>query len=227
MTVLATTAREARPRTLADEHSVLLWQTCAFADELVDATGARGTLLPAYDRMLGFLHHRLLPYLGAEERRLPTGELRDGHLAGILLADHDRIRADVENVEAARTRRLLSIATSALVTRLDRHVQREASWVSADAQAVDDVELSVWMAPILLADEIDLDALPHDVSDRLVLARLRQLRPGDTVRLRAAHDLHPVWVHLQRLTPGEHAWAYDEQGPEVWTATIRRRSAGA
>lgn len=82
---------------------------------------------PAYDAMLEFLHHRLLPYLRDEERRLPPSTLRDEHMTRLLLTDHERLRADVDNIESSRTRRLLALASGVLV---DRHVRREGRWVA-------------------------------------------------------------------------------------------------
>jgi hypothetical protein len=49
----------------------------------------------------------------------------------LLLTDHDRLRADVENVATSRTRRLVTLAAAALVDRLDRHMRREQAWIRA------------------------------------------------------------------------------------------------
>ena len=115
---------------LADEHSVLLWQTCAFAEDLSESARSRQRLSPAFDAMLEFLHHRLLPYLDDEERELSPAGLRDEHMARLLLADHDRLRLDVANVESSRTRQLLALSSDALVDRLERHVRREERWIA-------------------------------------------------------------------------------------------------
>jgi len=175
---MAATTHNTPYRELTDEHSVLLWQTCAYADELVDTARSRRPLNPAFDTMLDFLHHRLLPYLSAEERQLSGSELRDEHFTQVLLTDHNRIRAGVENVEAARTRLMVTTSTAALVSRLDRHVQREETWVTdtdLHQRATEGAAApAAWALPLLLAAEIDLDALPHDTCDRLVLTRLQR-----------------------------------------------------
>ncbi len=215
----------ARAAGIADEHSVLLWQTCAYADELIETADSHRRLAPTYDAMLGFLHHRLLPYLVGEESRLGETALRDAHLAHTLLADHDRLRDDVENVEASRTRRLLSLAAAALVERLGRHVQREESWVT-DATAHEPArptDLASWALPLLLDDDIEIDALPAEGRDVLVLERLRRMRPGESVRLHAGHDLHPLWLRHQRGSRGAHAWVYEENGPRRWSVRVTRR----
>jgi hypothetical protein len=115
---------------IADEHDLLLWQACAYADDL-EAASTADRLGPAHDAMVGFLHDRLLPYLGAEELRLTPNRLRDDHMFALLLTDHDRLRADVENVATSRTRRLVTLAAAALVDRLDRHMRREQAWIRA------------------------------------------------------------------------------------------------
>lgn len=146
---------------LVDEHSVLLWQTCAYAEDLIDAARSKQRMTPAYDAMLQFLHYGLLPYLSREEQQLPPSELRDEHMIPLLLADHERLRDDVDNVELSRTRRLLTLATGALVDRLDRHVRREESWVTnASTGVVADADLNDWALPLLLSHDIDLVALP-------------------------------------------------------------------
>ena len=199
---------------LADEHSVLLWQTCSYADALVTAATSGGPLGTPYDAMLGFLHYRLLPYLSSEERALLPSERA-------LIGDHNRIRGDVEDLDLARTRRTLATTSAALVRRLDEHVQRE------DALGVTGPgggrPPAAWALPLLLTDEIDLTALPPDSAAPLVLARLRRMRNGETVLLHGDYDLHVVWRRLHAVAPGDHAWSYDRTGPDRWTARVTRR----
>lgn len=116
---------------LTDEHALLLWQACAHADDVAEAALTGRLLTPSVSALSGFLHHRLLPYLAVEEEQLATNELHDEHLVRMLLSDHSRIRADVDNIEASTTRPLLAIAASAIVARLERHAEREEAWVSA------------------------------------------------------------------------------------------------
>lgn len=220
MTALMTSAAPIR-----DEHSVLLWQTCAYAEDLRDAAESGRRLAPAYDAMLDFLHYRLLPYLTNEERQVPAARLRDDHLLRLLVADHDRLRADVDNIESSRTRRLLTLAGDALVARLDRHVRREESWLTDPAGDPTRAELQDWALPLLFGDVIDLDALPPDHHDALVRQRLAWMRPEDTVWLESAHDLHPLWRQLHACDHHGHAWVYEAEGPPRWRARITRRSA--
>src|SRR4051794_1308260 len=113
---------------LSDEHSILLWETCAYSDELVRSADSTVGIDAASDALLEFLHYRLLPYLYAEERRLRDSGLRDRALADLLVADHDRIRAHVDTLAASRTPHLRVMSSRALVDCLERHVQREQSW---------------------------------------------------------------------------------------------------
>jgi uncharacterized protein (DUF2249 family) len=212
---------------LADEHSVLLWQTCAYAEDLSDAAEPGRRLTPAYDAMLEFLHYRLLPYLSDEERQLPPSKLRDEHMTRLLLADHDRLRADVDNLESSRSRRLLTLASYVLVDRLDHHVRREERWIAdPTVGAADTVHLEEWAVPLLLTDDIDLDALPAEHRSNLVIARLQRMHPGDTLRLHADHDLHALWRRHHAGSPDTHAWVYEADGPADWIARITRRDGG-
>jgi uncharacterized protein (DUF2249 family) len=220
----------AEPVAIADEHSVLLWQTAAYAEDLTDAARSSRRLTPAYDAMLGFLHYRLLPYLSAEEREIDPGRLRDEHLTRQLMADHERLRADVDNVESSRTRRLLMLAAEVLVDRLDHHMRREEAWVTDACADVDLPNLDIdeqWALPLLLRGDIDLDALPETVRDALVLGRLQRMRRGETLRLHASHDLHDLWRRHHRLDAASHAWVYEQSGPTEWVARVTRRADDA
>ena len=120
------TLTHCRTDDLTDEHGLLLWQTSAYVDDLHDGRGDRAARLTL---LLGFLHQRLVPYLAAEEVRLLGSGLRDGHLTRLLLADHERLRAHVENIERSRTAELADMAATALLLRLERHARREERWV--------------------------------------------------------------------------------------------------
>lgn len=224
MTTMTVSAAPAAP--IFVEHSVLLWQTCAYADDLSKAARSARMLTAAYDAMLEFLHYRLLPYLSEEECRLPGARLRDERMRGLLLTDHERLREDVDNIEASRTRRLLALTADALVERLDRHVRREEVWVADQGidRAAEADQLS-WALPLLLTNDIDVDALPAPYRERLVLQRLARMRPGEAIRLQAGEDLHPLWRRQNGCTPDSHVWVYEAAGPRQWRARVTRRSA--
>jgi len=212
---------------LIDDHRVLLWQICAYADDLTDAVDLGHRLTPAYDALLGFLHYRLLPYLTSEERQLPSTRLRDGHMLPLLLTDHERLRGDVDNIESSRTRRVLAIASGTLVERLERHVQREERWVKNATAHEEPADAAAWALPLLLSDEIDLDALPADHRDRLLRQRLAWMRPGDVVHVESTQELHGMWRRHDIASPRSHGWVYELTGPERWRVRITRRELNA
>lgn len=114
---------------LADDHTVLVWQTCAFAEEVREAARSGQRVTPPLDALLEFLQYRLLPYLREEERHLAPGGPGGEQLARLQLVDHDRLRAAAAELESSRTRQLLVAACDALVDGLDRHVRREERWL--------------------------------------------------------------------------------------------------
>lgn len=233
---------------LRDEHSVLLWETCAYSDELIQAVDAGVGLDAASGALLEFLHYRLLPYLCAEERRLCDSGLRDEAFADLLVADHDRIRHYVDTLAASRTSRLRAMSTRVLVECLDRHVQREQSWVLDSDMAADPEDgptltsgrpiatdagavvtpvaaapVHGWALPLLLTDHVDLEALPRDIAEVLVLQKIQRLRRAEVFWLHANHDLHCLWVRQQAHDPGRHSWVYEQEGPREWVVRIGRR----
>jgi uncharacterized protein (DUF2249 family) len=211
-------------QTLSDEHSVLLWQTCSYADDLIDAVHTGRPVAHAHDAMLEFAHYRLLPYLTDEERQLPATRLRDDHLSQLLLDDHARIRLGVDNVEGGRTRQLLALAADGLVERLDRHIRREETWVTADATAPSGPDAQNWALPLLLTDEIDIDAIPDEAGARLVLQRLAWMRYGEAIHIESSRDLHPLWLQHHAREPDSHVWVYEQDGPSRWRVRVTRRS---
>jgi uncharacterized protein (DUF2249 family) len=221
-----TTTRAGRNCTdpLSDDHRVLLWQTCAYADDLTDAASAGHRLTPAYDAMLSFLHYGLLPYLASEERQLPPRRLRHAQMRPLLLTDHDRLRADVDNIEASRTRQLLALATGALVDRLDRHVRREERWIRRATASDEAADAANWALPLLLEDDIDLDALPGTHREQLLHERLGWMRPGEVVHIESAQDLHEAWRRHHMCSPRSHLWVYEQDGPEWWRVRVTRRT---
>lgn len=212
---------------LTEDHSVLLWQVCAYADDLIDAAHAGRRLTPAHDAMLAFLHYRVLPYLVSEERRFPAMRLRDARMRSLLLTDHDRLRADVDNIECSRTRQLLALASGSFVNRLDRHIRREQKWIKRTPAYEEVVDAEDWALPLLLEDDIDLDALPDSHRQRLLRQRLGWMRPGDVVHLESTQDPHQLWRQYHLRSPHSHTWVYEQDGPARWRVRVTRREVEA
>jgi uncharacterized protein (DUF2249 family) len=215
---------------LHDEHCVLLWQTCAYAENVVDEVRARYPPVNALSELLGFLHGRLLPYLNREAELFANVRLRTDWVARALLADHARIRADIECITASRTRSQTRQAVDALVGNLDRHLQHQQVWFADPAVhhiAGFDDELPGWALPLLLGKDIDVDCLPATGGEALVIQRLQQMRRGEVLRLHAGHDLQGLWRLLYARTRGDHGWVYEKGGPVEWTARITKRGSSS
>jgi len=228
VTVMSLIRVPASPAPLADEHSVLLWQVCAHVDELTEAVGSEEDFAPSLHAMLTFLHYRLLPYLIAEESRLQPAQLRDEHMAELLVTDHRRLRSGVESLESSRTRGLAGIAAAALANQLDRHLRREESWVvDASAGAEGGVDVDDWEVLLRFSDVVDVDSLPSKFRDDLLLRRLQAMRCGETLRLQATRSLHDLWRRHQAVDPASHAWVYEQDGPTRWDVRVTRRHTGA
>jgi uncharacterized protein (DUF2249 family) len=223
MTVTTISAATPAPP-LVDEHSVLLWQACAYADDVTEAARSGQAFVPALRGMLAFLHYRLLPYLDAEECRLRPNQLRDVHMADLLVADHQRLRADVEGLESSRSRDLAGVAAEVLVDRLDQHLRREERWVTdASGGASPRVDFEDWELLLRMSDDINVDSLPPDCRDALVLRRVQAMHCGETLSLHASRSLHDLWRRDHAIDRNSHAWVYEQDGPRRWDVRITRR----
>jgi len=209
---------------LADEQSVLLWRACAYAEDVVAASESGRELRPARESLLRFIHYELLPYLRFEEGEFADWAPRGGPYHERQLVDHDRIRSGADRVESSQQGPPLTVATRTLVDRLDRHIRSEQEWAPEPTPAFPGrpAEPKGWVAPAL-GDWIDLEALPADDGDVLVLDRLQRMRPGDVVRLRAGADMHRLWCRQDTRSPGTHGWVYEQEGPIDWLVRVTRR----
>ncbi len=72
---------------------------------------------------------------------------------------------------------------------------------------------------------VDARALPHPQRMPLLFAAFRRLDPEQAFRLVNDHDPIPLRVRLSTLFPGQVAWEYLEEGPDVWQVRIGRRPA--
>jgi uncharacterized protein (DUF2249 family) len=220
-------ARRTAADRLYDDHSILLWQFCAYASEAIDASHATMQMEPEVKSLLRFLRFGMLPYLCREEDMFSPERLHSDWVARALEADHVRIRADVDRIEACRSGTQVRLAIETLLTRLDRHMAHEQAWAktSDPCLTTDDGEPPWWSLSLLLGDDIDVETLPPSYADTLVLTRLQQMRRGEALWLRAGHELHPLWRQLNALFPGCHGWVYERTGPLEWIVCVTRREA--
>jgi uncharacterized protein (DUF2249 family) len=56
----------------------------------------------------------------------------------------------------------------------------------------------------------------------LIFRTFDGLAPGESFELVNDHDPKPLYYQLQAERPGQLAWQYLEQGPEVWRVTVGR-----
>ncbi len=71
-------------------------------------------------------------------------------------------------------------------------------------------------------DELDVTALPRGEKHPTIHARLRALKPGQTLRIFNDHDPRPLRLELEADYPGAYSWTYVEAGPEVWRVDLTR-----
>lgn len=185
--------------------------------------------------LVAYLRYEVLDQAVTEERLLfplaPEGrtdsEVRD------LAVDHVRIRDVTDQLaglvaadDPRREPRTLTSLLDGLEELLVTHMRTEQS-VLAAATGVEPVRrpyrCHLWF-PITEGPEVDLDDLPREFGHAAVLERSSRLRPGESVTVRCGSDLRSLWIALSRGRPEEFGWAYLEEGPGQWRATITRRS---
>lgn len=70
------------------------------------------------------------------------------------------------------------------------------------------------------------DVAPRERHGR-IFATFAALKPGGTILLVTDHDPKPLYYQFMAEHPGEVAWEYVEQGPEVWRVRIGKLAADA
>ncbi len=71
-------------------------------------------------------------------------------------------------------------------------------------------------------EELDVPALPPREKHPTIFARLRALKPGETLRIVNDHDPRPLRFELEADCPGAYSWTYVDAGPEVWRVDLTR-----
>jgi len=182
--------------------------------------------------MLGFLHYRLLPYL-SDEDCCPTSVTRSGsrHRRDFVTATCCSY-CSATTIGCVRTSTISSPAAPAASS--PSPPTRSSTGLTGTSAAKKrgsarpkpprpDVE--GWALPLLLDNQVELDALPAEHRLTLLRYRLGWLRPGETVHLDSRSDPHPLGQQLHALDHNAYHWVYDEDGPARWRARITRPSA--
>ena len=69
---------------------------------------------------------------------------------------------------------------------------------------------------------LDVREIPPVQRHPLIFRTFDALQPGGAFVLVNDHDPKPLYYQLYFERPGQFAWEYLEQGPEVWRVRIRR-----
>jgi uncharacterized protein (DUF2249 family) len=222
------------PRTLADEHALLLGQVAARAGKLLAVVSRGGWPGAELAALAGYAQAEVLRHASDEERLLfPAGR---SEAATRLARDHARLRAGTELLaRAASGEQLLSrgeltAATRDLVAQLERHMHAEEKTLAAQ-RAPDSVPATVALGshphrwyPLTEGPVIDLDALPAGQTVAAAVDRLLRARRGEQVELRSGTDVSPVWREMDHLCPGRYEFAVLQEGPDRWRMQVTRRS---
>ncbi len=72
---------------------------------------------------------------------------------------------------------------------------------------------------------IDVRAIIPRERHPLIFSTFDALAPGQSFELVNDHDPKPLYYQLQAERPGQLAWDYLQQGPEVWRVKVGRVGA--
>lgn len=221
------------PRTLADEHVLLLRQVRARAGELLTAVANGRWPAAELAALAGYARDEVLRQASDEEALLfaaaPAAE------AGGLARDHVRLRSAADLLtRAAAGQQPMSpeqavAAARDFVALLERHIEAEEGLLAAGraARRVPGTEAlgghsHAWY-PLTEGPVVDLDALPPAQAVAAAVDRLLRMRRGEQVELVSGADLEPVWREISELSPDGYRYAVAQDGPPRWRMRVTRR----
>ena len=73
--------------------------------------------------------------------------------------------------------------------------------------------------------EIDVRAIPKPQRHPLIFAELDKLPVGASVVVKNDHNPIPLRGQVEQFYPGEFAWSYLEEGPEIFRLCFKRVTA--
>jgi uncharacterized protein (DUF2249 family)/hemerythrin-like domain-containing protein len=223
---------------LADEHAVLRREVDQRSQGVLAALTNRCRWPDAeIDGLLRYLRYEVLDQAVNEGRLLyplaPGGfaderirQLTEDHVHLRDIADALAVaaRADPRHRHAQR----LTATLEDLQRLLERHLDNEQKVLGEVAQSgIDPLRRPFrsheWF-PVTEGPVIDLDQLAREFAPAAAIDRLTRMRPGDHLEVRSGDPLtalHKLFTR-RRLSSG-YGWAYLEEGPQRWRATITRR----
>jgi uncharacterized protein (DUF2249 family) len=222
------------PRTLADEHALLLGQVATRAGNLLAVVSRGGWPGAELAALAGYAQAEVLRHASDEERLLfPAGR---SETITRLARDHARLRAGTDLLAraAAGEQRLspgeLAAATRDFVGQLEHHMRAEEKTLAAQ-RAPGSVPATVALGchphrwyPLTEGPVIGLDALPPGQAVTAAVDRLLRMHRGEQVELRSGTDISPVWREIDQLSPGRYGFAILQEGPDHWRMRVTRRS---
>lgn len=225
----------ASPRTLAEEHMLLLWQVTARSEELLAA--AAGGQWPAAEltALAEYARAEVLRQVSDEEALLfPAAPARE---AARLARDHARLRSAADVLVRVATGEQpmsawqVAAATRDFVSQLEHHLRAEESVLAAGHPARSVLGTAAhgghrhdWY-PLTEGPVADLDALPPGQVVAAAVDRLLRMHPGEQVELQWSRDLNPVWREISGLGPGSYRFTVVQDGPPRWRMRVTRHQA--
>ncbi|MBS0506759.1 MAG: DUF2249 domain-containing protein [Proteobacteria bacterium] len=73
--------------------------------------------------------------------------------------------------------------------------------------------------------EIDVRTIPPYERHSKLFARFDALQPGEAFVIVNDHNPVPLHMQLEGRTPGQVAWNYLQQGPDLWRVQIGKQAA--
>jgi uncharacterized protein (DUF2249 family) len=221
------------PRTLADEHALLLAQVASRVGRVMAAREWPAAELRA---LASYLRAEVLRQAEDEEWLLFPARHTAQDFAQ-LARDHDRLRAGTEILEQAaagagsRSRAQVAAVSRDLLGHLKRHLAaEEQALVTADAPGqvpatTEPGSRQHGWYPLTEGSVIDLDAIPPGEVTDAVVDRIMRLRRGERLELRSSRDPEAVWQRIDQISPGRYGFAYQQDGPARWRVQVTRRPA--
>jgi hypothetical protein len=234
-TIRAADLPEGPPRTLAEEHLLLLWQVTARAGELLIAAASGRWPEAELASLASYAQAEFLRQASDEETLLFPASLSPA--TGKLAQDHARLRAGAELLAraAAGEQRLspgqIAAASRDFLDQLEYHMSAEEKLLGT-GQAARCVPAITALGgrphdwyPLTEGPVIDLDALPLGQAVAAAVDRLLRMRHGEQIELQSGADLSPVWREMDQISPGGYWFVSIEDGPGRCRMRVTRRQA--
>ena len=75
------------------------------------------------------------------------------------------------------------------------------------------------------ATSLDVRVLPCEQRRELIFSTFDALAVGAAMEIVNDHDIKPLYGLFQSVVPGKFAWAYVQQGPDLWRVAITKLAA--